>query len=187
MNVRTQLPLRNSLAACLCLAAVLLAAGCSVAPVDKTRSSSAVGPVRRVGSTDFAPFPVPAVYNGLGNAVYTQVQKAKTGSDPGSFHFTVRASMVFWLNCIGRGTAQLSSPGIGLQWSVPCTDGTSPAGITFSPKASALGHTASVLVSTTRQSHWEIRIDAAAPKGVSPVPDKIPSRTNPATATATAT
>jgi hypothetical protein len=185
MNVRIQPPLRNSLAVCLCLAAALLAAGCAVAPPGATHNSSAVGPPRQPGSTDFAPFPVPAVYNGLGNSVYTMVQKAKTGGVPGSFHFTVKPSMVFWLNCIGKGTAQLSSPGIGLQWSVPCGDGTSPGGITFRPKASAVGHVASVLVTVTRQSRWEIRIDAAAPKGVNPAPEKIPSRVR-STAAATA-
>jgi len=177
MNVRIQLPLRNSLAACLCLAAVLLAAGCSVAPPGATHLSSAIGPTRQIGSTDFAPFPVPAVYNGLDNSVYRQVQKPKTGSAPGGFHFTVQPAMVFWLNCIGKGTALVSSPGIGLKWSVPCGDGTSPGGITFRPKASAVGHLAFVLVSTTRESRWEFRIDASAPRGINPAPERIPSRT----------
>ena len=177
MNVRIQLPLRNSLAACLCLAAVLLAAGCSAAPPGATRDSPAVGPVQRhKGVTDFVPFQVPATYNGLGNNVYTQVYKATTGTDPGGFHFTVKTSMAFWLNCIGRGTALLSSPGIGLKWSVPCGDGGSPSGITFRPKASAVGHLAFVLVTTTRGSKWEVRIDEAAPKGVHPAPDRIPAR-----------
>jgi hypothetical protein len=61
MNVRIQPPLRNSLAVCLCLAAALLAAGCSVAPPGATHDSSAVGPPRQPGSTDFAPFPVRGV------------------------------------------------------------------------------------------------------------------------------
>jgi hypothetical protein len=177
MNVRIQLPLRNSLAACLCLAAVLLAAGCSAAPPGATRNSPAVGPVQRhPGLTDFPPFPVPDTYNGLDNSVYTMVQKAKTGTAPGGFHVTVKPSMVFWLNCIGKGTALLSSPGISLNWSVPCNDGGSPRGITFTPKGSAVGHVAFVLVTATRQSKWEIRIDEAAPKGVYVAPDKIPAR-----------
>jgi hypothetical protein len=178
MNVRIQLPLRNSLAACLCLAAMLLAAGCSAAPPGATRDSPAVGPVQKhKGTTDFVPFQVPATYDGLGNNVYTQVQKAKTGTAPGGFHFTVKTSMAFWLNCIGRGTALLSSPGIGLKWSVPCGDGGSPSGITFRPKSSAVGHLAFVVVTTTRGSKWEVRIDEAAPKGVAPAPDRIPART----------
>jgi hypothetical protein len=177
MNVRIRLPLRNSLAACLCLAAVLLAAGCSAAPPGAAYNSSVVGPVEKHGKiTDFAPFQVPATYNGLGNSVYTQVQKATTGTKPGGFHVTVKPSMVFWLNCIGKGTALLSSPGISLNWSVPCSDGSSPQGITFRPKGSALGKVAFVLVTTTRGSKWEVRIDEIAPKGVNVAPDKIPAR-----------
>lgn len=177
MNVRIQLPPRNSLGACLGLAAVLLAASCSAAPPDATYKSRAIGPVQHGKTPGFHPFPQPDTYNGLGNSVYTMVQKATTGTQPGGFHFTVKSSMVFWLNCIGKGTATLSSPGIGLKWSVPCTDGSSPGGITFAPKASAVGHVAFVLVTTSRASKWEFRLDEIAPKGVSPAPDKIPSRT----------
>jgi hypothetical protein len=104
------------------------------------------------------------------------VLKAKTGKQPARFHFTVRASMVFWLNCIGKGTAELSNPGLDLKWSVPCDDGTTPVGITFHPKDSAVGHQTTVLVTATRNSLWEVRIDDAAPKGVNPAPEKIPSR-----------
>ena len=178
MNVRIQSPLRNSLAACLCLAAVILAAGCSAAPPGATRTSKAVGPIQRHPHlTDFPPFQVPATYNGLGNSVYTQVDKARTGTKPGGFHVTVRPDMVFWLSCIGKGTALLSSPGIDLKWSVPCDNGSSPRGINFRPKSSAVGHVAFVVVSTTRGSKWEVRIDQAAAKGVNPAPEKIPSRT----------
>jgi hypothetical protein len=178
MNVRIQPPLRNSLAACLCLAAVLLAAGCSAAPPGATRNSPAVGPVQRhKGVTDFVVFPVPATYNGLGNNVYTQEAKARTGTAPGGFHFTVKTSMAFWLNCIGKGTATLSSPGISLKWSVPCGDGGTPLGITFTPKTSAVGHLAFAVVTTTRASKWEVRIDEAARKGVHPAPDRIPTQT----------
>ncbi len=176
MNARIQPPLRPSLAACLSLAAALVAGGCSVAPPGATHNSRAVGPVHRGHTLDFAPFPVPDTYNGLSNNVYTMVLKAKTGTQPAMFHFTVRSSMVFWLNCIGKGTAELSNPGLDLNWSVPCGDGTTPAGITFQPKASVVGHTTTVLVTTTRKSHWEVRIDDVAPKGVNPAPEKIPSR-----------
>ena len=189
MNVRIQLPLRNSLAVCLCLAAVLVAAGCSVAPPGAAYNSPAVGPVPRhykatTAPTGFAPFPVPDVYNGLANNVYTVIHKATTGTAPGGFHVTLKPSMVFWLNCMGKGTATLSSPGIGLHWTVSCDHGGSPGGINFSPQASQVGHVAFVLVSATRQSKWEVRIDEVAPKGVNPVPDKIPSRGHP-TATTT--
>jgi hypothetical protein len=189
MNVRVHPLLRNALAACLCLTAVLPAAGCSAAPPGAVYNSSVVGPAPRhytatTAPTDFASFPQPATYNGLGNSVYTQVQKPATGTKPGGFHVTVKPSMVFWLNCIGKGAATLSSPGIDLKWSVPCGDGTSPAGITFRPKASAVGHVAFVVASATRDSKWEVRIDEIAPRGVNPPPDKIPSHTAAATGTA---
>jgi hypothetical protein len=178
MNVRIQLPLRNSLAACLCVAAVLLAAGCSAAPPGAERNSPAVGPVPKPHETirNFPPFPVPAVYNGLANNVYKMVQKAQTGFKPGGFHVTVKPDMVFWLNCIGKGTATLSSPGIALKWSVPCGDGGTPLGITFSAKSSAVGHRAFAVVTTTRSSKWEVRIDEPAPKSIHVAPDKIPAR-----------
>jgi hypothetical protein len=176
MNVQIELPLRSSLAACLCLAAVLLASGCSAAPPGATRRSSVVGPVQHGTTPQFEVFPQPDTYTGLGNSVYTMVQKPQTGTQPGGFHFTVKTSMVFWLNCIGKGAATLSSPGIGLKWSVPCTDGTSPGGITFSPKASAVGHRAFAVVTATRASKWEVRIDEVAPKTVHVAPDRIPAR-----------
>jgi hypothetical protein len=177
VNARIQLPLRYSLAACLCLAAALLAVGCSAAPPGARYNSPAVGPAPRhytatTAPTNFASFPQPDTYAGLGNNVYTQVQKPQTGTAPGGFHFTVRSDMVFWLNCIGRGAAQLSSPGIGLKWSVACDDGISPKSINFRAKASA----AFVVVSATRGSKWEFRIDQIAPKGIKPAPDKIPAR-----------
>jgi hypothetical protein len=176
MNVRIQPPLRNSLAACLCLAAVVLAAGCSAAPPGSTRTSPAVGPVQRhKGVTNFVVFPVPDTYTGLGNGVYTQEFKATTGAGPGGFHFTVKPSMVFWLNCIGKGTATLST-GIALKWSVPCGDGGTPAGITVTPNASAVGHRAFAVVITTRASKWEVRIDEIAPRSIHVAPDKIPAR-----------
>ena len=186
MNVRIHPSLRSSLAACLCLAAVLLAVGCSAAPPGARYNSPAVGPVpthytATTAPTDFASFPQPNTYNGLGNSVYTQVQKPQTGTAPGGFHFTVKPDMVFWLNCIGRGAAQMSSPGIGLKWSVACGDGGSPAGINFRAKASAVGHMAFVVVSATRGSKWEFRIDEIAPKGVAPAPDRIPARTTTST------
>ena len=183
--MRIHPPFRHSLAACLCLAAVLLAAGCSAAPPGARYNSPAVGPVPKhytatAAPTNFASFPVPETYNALGNNVYRQVQKPQTGTAPGGFHVKVRPDMVFWLNCMGRGTALVSSPGIGLKWSVPCDDGISPKGINFRAKASAVGHMAFVVVSATRGSKWEFRIDELAPKGVNPVPDKIPARPAPA-------
>jgi hypothetical protein len=154
-------------------AAVLaLAAGCSVAPPGATYDSAAVGPVRSgpAGTQNFAPFPVPAIWSGENNATFEMVVKAKTGTvSPGGFRFIVAPNMVFWLNCIGAGKAQLASAGIKLKWSVPCGDGTSPGGINFRPASSAVGHADEVYVTVSAGSRWEVRIDAIASAGVSPV------------------
>jgi hypothetical protein len=162
------------------VAGVVLVAGCSAAPASALRGSVAVGPIR-VGAAakSFAPFPQPEVYNGLNNKVFYQVQKPKAGSATRKFRITLASQMVFWLNCIGKTTAkaQINSPGIGLKWDVACGDGTSPGGVTFAPKASAVGHSDVFTVTVTKGAHWEIRVDELAGKGVKPPPEAIPKRT----------
>jgi hypothetical protein len=168
---------RRALGGGLGAAALALVAGCSVAPPGATFDSAAIGPVRAgTGVQNFAPFPVPAVWAGEHNAVYKMVVKAKTGTNsPAGFHVVVQPSLVFWLNCIGTGKAQVASAGIKLKWSVPCGDGTSPAGLTFQPAPPAVGHTAKVYVTVSPGARWEIRIDALAPAGVTPPPAHLPA------------
>jgi hypothetical protein len=180
MNVRAR-PATRLLAACLAAAGVALAAGCAAAPPGADHNSPAVGPVRigAAGMKNFAPFPVPAVYQGKFNLVYQEIQKAKTGTSKRNFRVILRSDMVFWLNCIGKGKAQLASPGIGLKWDMPCGDGTSPGGINFTPKAAAVGHGDDILVTVTHGSRWEVRIDGIARKGIAPQAAKIPPRPTP--------
>ena len=46
------------------------------------------GPTRAAATpTNFAPFPEPTIWNGLDNAVYQVVDKAKTGTKPRNFAF----------------------------------------------------------------------------------------------------
>src|ERR1700761_7213661 len=159
-------------------AAVLaLVAGCSAAAPGAAYNSPAVGPTRAAAlAENFAPFPVPAVWSGENNATYATVVKAKTGTvSPGGIRFVVKPEMVFWLNCIGTGKAQLASAGIKLKWSVPCGDGTSPGGINFRPKSSSVGHTAEAYVTVPAGARWEVRVDALAPAGVTPAPGHIPA------------
>jgi hypothetical protein len=164
MNVRIHHPVRNSLTVCLSLSGLALAAGCSVASAGATTNSPAIGQVRAgAGAKSFAPFPVPASWNGEYDTVYQMVVKAKTGTKPREFGITARSSVVFWLTCIGTGTAQLISPGIKLKWSVPCGSGDDPAGITFGPPRSAQGKPVKVLVTASAGSRWEVRIDEPAP------------------------
>ena len=152
--------------AALGLGGLALAAGCSVAPAGATANSPAIGPVRTGDAAkNFPPFPVPAVWNGQNDMPYQMVVKSKAGTAPRKFGFTARPSMVFWLNCIGTGSAHLASPAIGLAWGIPCGTGADPAGITFTPPPGAQGKPVKVLVTASAGSRWEVRVDEPAPAG----------------------
>lgn len=185
MNVQTRFSHRRRrkpsssrvLGACLGAAGIALVAGCSVAPPGSASDSPAVGPVRTSANLDdFAPFPVPAVWAGEYNVNYQVIVKAKTGTKLGGFRFIVRTGDVFWLNCIGAGSAQFTVQALAVKWSLPCGDGDNPQGITVHPKTSAVGHGAQAYVTVTPGSRWEVRIDGEATPGVAPVPDQIPKR-----------
>ena len=163
MNVRLHRPLRIPMTAALGLCGLALATGCSVAPAGATANSVAIGPVRTGDAAkNFAAFPVPATWNGQDNMPYRMVVKSKAGTAPRKFGFTARQSMVFWLNCIGAGSARLASPAIGLAWGVPCGNGADPVGITFTPPLAAHGKPVKVLVTTSAGSRWEVRVDESA-------------------------
>jgi hypothetical protein len=172
----------RALLACLAAAvAVALAAGCSAAPPGATYNSPAVGPSRTTAvPKNFSPFPEPAIWNGLDNAVYMTVTKAKTGTKARNFRFIARTEMVLWLNCIGKGKAQLASPALHLKWDIRCNDGGSPGGINVKPADSLVGHGVDVVVTVTKGARWEVRIDGIAPQTVKPVPDHIPGKNTPA-------
>ena len=161
--MRIRHPLRTSLTACLGLSGLALAAGCSVAPAGATSDSAAIGPVRSgAAAKNFAPFPVAAKWNGVGNVDYRVAVKAKTGANPHRFDVKVAPSLVFWLGCMGAGTAHLTSPAIKLNWAVTCGDGSDPQGLTLRPPPSAQGKTVKVLVTAPAGGRWEIRVDAPA-------------------------
>jgi len=88
------------------------------------------------------------------------VVKAKTGTTPRKFSFTATSSVVFWLNCIGTGTARLTSPAMNVNWGVPCGTGADPAGITVTPPHAVRGALVKALVTSPPGTRWEIRIDA---------------------------
>jgi hypothetical protein len=159
MKVPIHRRVRIPLTVLLSLSGLALAAGCSVAPAGATVDSAAVGPVRHGDGKNFPPFPVPAVWNGKDGVMYKMVVKANTGTTSREWGFTAKSSMVFWLNCIGKGKAQLASPAIDLKWDVSCGNGNSPGGITFAPPHAVLGKQVKVLVTVSRNSRWEVRID----------------------------
>ena len=159
MNVPIHHPLRNALGVSLALTA-----GCSAAPAGAVNNSPAIGPVRTgTALANFAPFPVPSKWNGEGGKDYLMVVKAKTGTNPHKFSFTAKASMVFWLNCIGAGSAHLTSPAIGLKWGMRCGNGDDPAGLTFRVPRAAQGKKVIALVTVSAGSRWEVRIDEVQP------------------------
>jgi hypothetical protein len=165
LNVRIRCSLRSSLIACLVLSGLVLAAGCSVAPAGATSNSPAIGPVRTgAAAKSFAPFPVATRWDGQDNVNYGVQVDAKTGTNPHQFAVTVEPSMVFWLSCIGTGTARLTSPAIGLKWGVACGNGLDPQGLTFRPPSSAQGKSVKVLVTAPAGARWEIRVDAPSGK-----------------------
>jgi|SRR6185437_2692395 hypothetical protein len=148
-------------AVCLTAGGLGLTAGCSAAPAGATSNSPVLGPVRTgAAAEEFAQFPVPSKWPGEQGKDYTMVVKPKTGTVPRKFGFTATSSVVFWLNCIGTGTARLSSPAVNLNWGVPCGTGADPAGITVTPPRAAQGTAVKVLVTSPPGTHWEIRVDA---------------------------
>jgi hypothetical protein len=164
MTLQLHHPHRSALTAFLSLSGLALAAGCSVAPAGATTDSPAIGPVRTgAAAKNFAAFPVAASWDGADMVVYHMVVKPKSDTKPREFGFTVRPSMVFWLNCIGTGTAHLISPVINLKWGVPCGNGDDPAGITVEPPRAAQGKSVKVLVTASAGARWEVRIDEPAP------------------------
>ena len=158
--------IRALAAACLGAAVPLLAAGCSTAPAGATHDSPAIGPTGAATPSDFPPFQVPATWSGYRNIAYRQVQKAATGSKPRNLHVPAGPDLVFWLGCLGAGSAKLKSPSLGLDWSIPCGTRVDPQSINFSPTtAITAGRVVLVLVTATPGARWEVRVDAPVPPG----------------------
>ena len=154
-------------AACLAAGGAALTAGCSAAPAGAVSNSAAIGPVRTTttGLANFPPFPVPAKWAGAGGKDYEMVVKAKTGTKRHVFSFTATSSVVFWLNCIGKGTARLTSPAMHVNWGVPCGTGANPGGITVTTPPAAQGALVKAQVTSPPGTRCEIRVDVKpAPK-----------------------
>jgi hypothetical protein len=167
LNVLIRHPLRlpcRALGACLSLSGLALATGCAAAPAGAAASSPDIGPVRTgAAAANFAPFPVPALWNGQGNVAYQVAVKPVSGAAPRQFTVTVTPSLVFWLNCIGAGSVHLTNRVIGLKWGIACGSGADPQALTFAPPPAAQGKLVKVLVTASAGSRWAVRIDEPAP------------------------
>ena len=178
MNVRIRPP-RPALAACLGLAGLVALGGCSVEAGPLADNPAVVQVRTGAAAASFAAFPVQAVWAGLDNKVYQEIVKPKSGTGARNFRVITRTQMAFWLNCMGTGTVQLSSPTMGFKWSIPCGNGDDPRGVNFIPKTASVGHGADIAVTVTAGSRWEVRIDGIAPQGVAPKQAPIPKGSQP--------
>jgi hypothetical protein len=133
--------------------------------------------LRSPSATNFAPFAVPTTWDGYNNAQYTMSLKAVSGSKPREFHVTVGSDMVFWLSCIGTGTARVSNAEMGLNWGVACGTGDDPSGIDVHPTGAVVGSKVKILVTAPAGSRWEIRIDVpvSAVANQRPTPSHTPT------------
>lgn len=164
------------LAVCLALSG-LAVGGCSAASVggavaSPTASGAGISPSASPVSTgtpspvstvpNFGPFPIPTTWAGAGSTEYTMIVKNVTGTTPREFLLVAEPSLVFWLGCIGTGTARVVSPPLKLNWGVPCgtATGADPAGITYIPPRAAVGTPVDVEVTSPPGSRWEFRVDA---------------------------
>ena len=159
MNVRIQPPLRNSLAACLCLAAVLLAAGCSAAPPGATRNSPAVGPVQRAqDATNFAAVPgARDVQRPRQQRVHAWCRRRRRGTSTRRvpLHGQARHGVLAELHRHGhrpRSPARRSAS----SGASPAATGTTRRASPSSPRAAAQGKSESkVLVTAAAGARWE--------------------------------
>jgi hypothetical protein len=164
------------LAVAAAVAVTAAVAGCSVAPPGAAGTSPAIGPVRAGAAVkDFGAFPIPDVWNGKDFRFYENLVEAKVSKKPHNFRIIAHADLVFWLSCIGPGTAQFSSPALHFHWSVPCGNGADPAAVNFSPRATAVGHAVDAVVTASPGVRWEARIDVPAPPGVTTAPTPDPT------------
>ena len=162
-------PRHRALGVGLAAAGLLVTAGCSVAPPGAAGTSPAIGPAHADAAVkDFGAFPIPAGWNGKVFRFYEALVKAKVSKKRHNFRIIARADLVFWLSCIGTGTAQFTSPALRFHWSVPCGNGADPAAVNFRPRAAAVGHAVDALVTASPGARWEARIDVPARPGVTP-------------------
>jgi hypothetical protein len=145
------------------LTAPLLLAGCAAAPAGAADDSPAIGPTSATSPSVFPSFQVPAKWTGYRGTVYREIQQPVSGKKPGRLHVAAGPDLVFWLACLGSGSATLKSPGLGLNWSVNCGTRLDPQSVNFSPTtAITAGRKVLVLVSATPGARWEVRVDAPA-------------------------
>ena len=137
--------LRTALTACLAVAAVALAAGCSAPPASK-----------------FAAFPISKVWSGPGGKFQAIVGPLSGSGQEKTFTFAAGSNLVIWFGCLGTGTAHLSSKDMALDWHVTCDSNPDPIATQINPTNAPAGKKVTVDLTIPAGAKWEIRVDAPA-------------------------
>jgi hypothetical protein len=150
---------RTAAVAGLAVLAVLagLVAGCG------TDTNIAADPSAHSGQAadQFDAFPEPATWNLTVGPTYTAILGPLSGTErKKTFTITGRPNLVFWLGCLGTGTARLSSPDMTLDWRVQCGVNREPAAINVDPTHARPGKMVEVRLTVPAGDRWSFRVDA---------------------------
>ena len=138
-----------------------LTAGCG------TDTNPAADPSAHTGQAadKFDPFPEPRRWNLTVGPSYAAILGPLSGEGTKQKTFTItgQKNLVFWLGCLGTGTARRSSPDMTLDWTVQCGVNREPAGINVNPTHAPVGLKATVHLTVPAGDRWSLRIDAPVP------------------------
>ena len=140
------------------LGLVGLTAGCG------TDTNLAADPSAHSGQAadKFDPFPEPSRWNLTVGPTYSAILGPLSGGGTKKKTFTITGApdLVFWLGCLGTGTARLSSPDMTLDWIVQCGVDREPGGIIVNPTHAPVGKKVTVHLTVPAGDRWSMRIDA---------------------------
>jgi hypothetical protein len=109
----------------------------------------------------FDAFPEPKTWNLTVGPTYSAILGPLSGGGTKqTFTVTGQSDLVFWLGCLGSGTARLTSPDMTLDWTVECGVDRDPAGINVDPTHAPVGKKVTVDLSIPAGARWSLRIDA---------------------------
>jgi hypothetical protein len=137
-----------------------LTAGCGT---DTNPAADPAAPSSQA-TNRFDPFPEPSTWNLSVGPTYSAILGPLSGGGTKkTFTVTGEPELVFWLGCLGTGTARLSSPDMTLDWIVQCGVNREPGGIIVNPTHAPVGKKITVDLTIPAGDQWSLRIDAPAP------------------------
>jgi hypothetical protein len=139
------------------VALVGLTAGCGTDTALSADPSAHSGQAAK----QFDAFPEPKTWNGMVGPTYAAILGPLSGGQTKkTFTITGHSNLVFWVGCLGTGTARLSSPDMTLDWKVACGVNREPAGIDVDPTHAPVGKKVTVRLTIPAGDTWSLRIDA---------------------------